>query len=83
MGESSHFLPLSKPNCSFLFFTIISKIDMYVKNPEELNKYANSFFHPKGDVSFPSKDSAQSVGSDDFSVFSDGNETSTDSFTSG
>lgn len=63
--------------------TIISKIDMYVKTPEELNKYANWFFHPKGDVSFPSKDSAQSVGSDDFSVFSDGNETSTDSFTSG
>lgn len=63
--------------------TIISKIDMYVKTPEELNKYANWFFHPKGDVSFPSKDSAQSVGSDDFSVFSDGSETLTDSFTSG
>ena len=40
-------------------------------------------FHPKGDVSFPSKTSAQSVGSDDFSVFSDGSETSTDSFASG
>lgn len=62
--------------------TIISKIDMYVKTPEELNKYANWFFHPKGDVSFPSKDSAQSVGSDDFSVFSDGSETSMDSFAS-
>ena len=62
--------------------TIISKIDMYVKTPEELNKYANWFFHPKGDVSFPSKDSAQSVGSDDFSVFSDGSETLTDAFTS-
>ena len=56
---------------------------MYVKTPEELNKYANWFFHPKGDVSFPSKDSAQSVGSDDFSVFSDGSETSTDAFESG
>lgn len=63
--------------------TIISKINKYVKTPEELNKYANWFFHPKGDVSFPSKTSAQSVGSDDFSVFSDGNETLTDSFTSG
>lgn len=63
--------------------TIISKIDMYVKTPEELNKYANWFFHPKGDVSFPSKDSAQSVGSDDFSVFSDGSEASMDSFASG
>ena len=63
--------------------TIISKIDMYVKTPEELNKYANWFFHPKGDVSFPSKTSTQSVGSDDFSVFSDGSETSMDSFASG
>ena len=63
--------------------TIIMKINKYVKTPEELNKYANWFFHPKGDVSFPSKTSAQSVGSDDFSVFSDGNETLTDSFTSG
>lgn len=63
--------------------TIISKINMYVKTPEELNKYANWFFHPKGDVSFPSKTSAQSVGSDDFSVFSDGSETSTDAFASG
>ncbi len=63
--------------------TIISKIDMYVKTPEELNKYANWFFHPKGDVSFPPKTSTQSVGSDDFSVFSDGSETSMDSFASG
>lgn len=63
--------------------TIISKINMYVKTPEELNKYANWFFHPKGDVSFPSKASTQSVGSDDFSVFSDGGETSMDAFASG
>lgn len=62
---------------------IISRIDNYVKSKEELDKYANWFFHPKGDVSFPSKDSAQSVGSDDFSVFSDGSETSMDSFASG
>ena len=63
--------------------TLISEIDNYAKTPEELNKYANWFFHPKGDVSFPSKTSAQSVGSDDFSVFSDGSETSMDSFASG
>ena len=63
--------------------SIIKRIYNYVKTPEELNKYANWFFHPKGDVSFPSKDSAQSVGSDDFSVFSDGSETFTDSFASG
>lgn len=62
---------------------IISKNNIYVKNQEELDKYANWFFHPKGDVSFPSKTSTQSVGSDDFSVFSDGSETLTDSFTSG
>lgn len=62
---------------------IISKNNIYVKNQEELDKYANWFFHPKGDVSFPSKTSTQSVGSDDFSVFSDGSETSTDSFASG
>ena len=62
---------------------LISEIDMYVKTPEELNKYANWFFHPKGDVSFPPKTSAQSVGSDDFSVFSDGSETSMDAFASG
>ena len=62
---------------------IIRKISNYVKNKNDLDKYSNWFFHPKGDVSFPSKDSAQSVGSDDFSVFSDGNETSTDSFASG
>ena len=62
---------------------IILHIKAYVKTKEELNKYANWFFHPKGDVSFPSKTSTQSVGSDDFSVFSDGSETLTDSFTSG
>lgn len=61
----------------------ISNLKAYVKNKEELYKYCNWFFHPKGDVSFPSKDSAQSVGSDDFSVFSDGSETSMDAFTSG
>lgn len=63
--------------------SIIQRNDIYVKTPEELNKYANWFFHPKGDVSFPSKTSTQSVGSDDFSVFSDGSETSIDAFTSG
>lgn len=62
---------------------IISNLKAYVKNKEELYKYCNWFFHPKGDVSFPSKDSTQSVGSDDFSVFSDGSETSMDAFTSG
>ena len=63
--------------------SIIQRIYDYAKTPEELNKYANWFFHPKGDVSFPPKTSTQSVGSDDFSVFSDGSETSTDSFASG
>ena len=63
--------------------SIIQRNDIYVNTPEELNKYANWFFHPKGDVSFPSKTSTQSVGSDDFSVFSDGSETSMDAFTSG
>lgn len=63
--------------------SIIKRIYNYAKTPEELNKYANWFFHPKGDVSFPPKTSTQSVGSDDFSVFSDGSETSMDSFTSG
>lgn len=62
---------------------IISRMHIYIKNKNDLDKYSNWFFHPKGDVSFPSKDSAQSVGSDDFSVFSDGSETSTDSFASG
>lgn len=62
---------------------IISNLKAYVKNKEELYKYCNWFFHPKGDVSFPSKTSTQSVGSDDFSVFSDGSETSMDAFTSG
>lgn len=63
--------------------SIIKRIYNYAKTPEELNKYANWFFHPKGDVSFPPKTSTQSVGSDDFSVFSDGSETSMDSFASG
>lgn len=62
---------------------IIRKISNYIKNKNDLDKYSNWFFHPKGDVSFPSKTSTQSVGSDDFSVFSDGSETLTDSFTSG
>lgn len=62
---------------------IVQMIYKDVKSKEELYKYCNWFFHPKGDVSFPSKTSTQSVGSDDFSVFSDGSETSTDSFTSG
>lgn len=62
---------------------IISEMSSYIKNKNDLDKYSNWFFHPKGDVSFPSKTSTQSVGSDDFSVFSDGSETLTDSFTSG
>ena len=62
---------------------IVSQMRKYVKNKNDLDKYNNWFFHPKGDVSFPSKASTQSVGSDDFSVFSDGSELSTDSFTSG
>lgn len=62
---------------------IISEMSSYIKNKNDLDKYDNWFFHPKGDVSFPSKTSIQSVGSDDFSVFSDGSKTSTDSFTSG
>lgn len=62
---------------------IISQMRKYIKNKNDLDKYSNWFFHPKGDVSFPPKTSAQSVGSDDFSVFSDGSETSMDSFASG
>lgn len=62
---------------------ILTTMEGDVNTKEELDKYDNWFFHPKGDVSFPSKTSAQSVGSDDFSVFSDGNETSMDSFASG
>lgn len=62
---------------------IVSQMRKYVKNKNDLDKYNNWFFHPKGDVSFPSKDSAQSVGSDDFSAFSDGSELSTDAFESG
>ena len=61
----------------------ISEMSSYIKNKNDLDKYDNWFFHPKGDVSFPSKTSTQSVGSDDFSVFSDGSETSMDSFASG
>ena len=62
---------------------IISEMSSYIKNKNDLDKYDNWFFHPKGDVSFPSKASTQSVGSDDFSVFSDGSETSMDAFASG
>ena len=62
---------------------IISQMRKYIKNKNDLDKYSNWFFHPKGDVSFPSKTSAQSVGSDDFSVFSDGSETSMEAFASG
>lgn len=62
---------------------ILTKMKGDVNTKEELDKYCNWFFHPKGDVSFPSKTSTQSVGSDDFSVFSDGSELSTDSFASG
>lgn len=62
---------------------IVGDLEAYVKNKNDLDKYSNWFFHPKGDVSFPSKASAQSVGSDDFSVFSDGSELSTDAFASG
>ena len=61
---------------------ILTKMEGDVDTKEELYKYCNWFFHPKGDVSFPSKASAQSVGSDDFSAFSDGSETSMDSFAS-
>ncbi len=62
---------------------ILTKMKGDVNTKEELDKYCNWFFHPKGDVSFPSKTSTQSVGSDDFSVFSDGSETSMDAFASG
>ena len=62
---------------------ILTKMKGDVNTKEELYKYCNWFFHPKGDVSFPSKTSTQSVGSDDFSVFSDGSETSMDAFASG
>ncbi len=62
---------------------ILTTMEGDVNTKEELDKYDNWFFHPKGDVSFPSKTSTQSVGSDDFSVFSDGSETSMDAFTSG
>lgn len=62
---------------------IISRMHIYIKNKNDLDKYSNWFFHPKGDVSIPPKTSAQSVSSDDFSVFSDGSELSTDAFASG
>lgn len=62
---------------------IVSQMRKYIKNKNDLDMYNNWFFHPKGDVSFPSKTSTQSVGSDDFSVFSDGSETSMDAFASG
>ena len=58
---------------------ILTCLKMYVKSQEELDKYANWFYHPKGNYT----ESIQSVGSDDLSVFSDGSETFTDSFTSG
>ena len=62
---------------------ILSKMEGDVNTKEELDKYCNWFFHPKGDVSFPSKTSTQSLDSDDFAVFSDGSEISMDSFASG
>ena len=62
---------------------IISRMHIYIKNKNDLDKYSNWFFHPKGDVSFPSKTSTQSLDSDDFSVFSDGSESSINVFTSG
>lgn len=58
---------------------ILTCLKMYVKSQEELDKYANWFYHPKGNYT----ESTQSVGSDDFSVFSDGSETSMDAFASG
>ena len=57
---------------------ILTCLKMYVKSQEELDKYANWFYHPKGNYT----ESIQSVGSEDFSVFSDGSETSMDAFTS-
>lgn len=58
---------------------ILTCLKKYVKSQEELDKYANWFYHPKGNYT----ESTQSVSSDDFSVFSDGSETSMDAFTSG
>lgn len=57
---------------------ILTCLKKYVKSQKELDKYANWFYHPKGNYT----ESIQSVGSDDFSVFSDGSETSTDAFAS-
>ena len=58
---------------------ILTCLKKYVKSQEELDKYANWFYHPKGNYT----ESTQSVGSNDFSVFSDGSELSTDAFASG
>ena len=58
---------------------ILTCLKKYVKSQEELDKYANWFYHPKGNYT----ESTLSVGSDDFSVFSDGSELSTDAFASG
>ena len=58
---------------------ILTCLKMYVKSQEELDKYANWFYHPKGNYT----ESTLSVGSDDFSVFSDGSELSMDAFASG
>lgn len=58
---------------------ILTCLKKYVKSQEELDKYANWFYHPKGNYT----ESILSVGSDDFSVFSDGSELPTDAFTSG
>lgn len=58
---------------------ILTCLKKYVKSQKELDKYANWFYHPKGNYT----ESTQSVGSDDFSVFSDGSETSMDAFASG
>ena len=58
---------------------ILTCLKKYVKSQKELDKYANWFYHPKGNYT----ESTQSVGSDDFSVFSDCSETSMDAFASG
>ncbi len=58
---------------------ILTCLKKYVKSQKELDKYANWFYHPKGNYT----ESTLSVGSDDFSVFSDGSELSTDAFASG
>ena len=58
---------------------ILTCLKNYVKSQKELDKYANWFYHPKGNYT----ESVQSVGSNDFLVFSDGSETSMDAFASG